>query len=69
MSQPLSPSQDLTLLSAAQVSEYLKSGAVSAETYARALIERVDRRDKVVKAWRHLGESASGADNLTCVMD
>ena len=56
MSPPLSPSQDLTLLSAAQASVCLKSGALSVESYVRALIERVDQRDSLVKAWRHIGE-------------
>jgi hypothetical protein len=61
------PSQDLTLLTAAQISPYLKSGAVSVESYARALIRRVDQRDDVVKAWRHIGVLSFRRENMSIV--
>ena len=59
------PPQDLTLLTAAQISPYLKSGAVSVESYARALISRVDQRDDVVKAWRHIGVLSFRWENMS----
>lgn len=55
----------LTLLTAAQISPYLKSGAVSVVSYARALMRRVNQRNDVVKAWRHIGVLSFRRENMS----
>ena len=55
----------LALLTAAQISPYLKSGAVSVVSYARALMRRVNQRNDVVKAWRHIGVLSFRRENMS----
>ncbi len=44
----------LYLLTATRVLALLKQNIIMVEDYARSLLERVDERDDIVKAWEHL---------------
>jgi len=41
-------------LTATQALKLMKDGSLSVENYAKSLLERIDSRDEVVKAWAFL---------------
>jgi len=43
-------------LTASQALQLLRSDTITAEEYARSLLERVQERDGTIKAWAFLGE-------------
>lgn len=42
------------LLTATEVVALTKSGKLTVESYARSLLDRIEKRDAAVKAWAHL---------------
>lgn len=44
----------LTALEAGDVLPRLRAGSLSVEAYARACLERIERRDPVIRAWAHV---------------
>ena len=46
-------------LTATEVLGLLKDDKISVVTYARDLLDRIDKRDSTVKAWAYLGELPS----------
>jgi hypothetical protein len=46
-------------LTATEVLGLLKNDKISVLTYARDLLDRIDKRDSTVKAWAYLGELPS----------
>lgn len=50
----MADSKPLHLLTASEALPLLRSGSVSVETYAKALLARIDARDEAVKAWAYL---------------
>lgn len=49
-------STKLYLLTATRVLALLRQNTITVEDYARSLLERVDERDNIVKAWQYLGK-------------
>ena len=49
----------LCALSASEVLHLLKDNTVTVGEYARCLLDRVEERDGVIKAWAYLGKSAN----------
>lgn len=43
-------------LSAAEVLKLLKDDKLTIVNYATALLDRIDNRDSIIKAWMYLGE-------------
>lgn len=43
-------------LTATQVLELLKNNTLTAEAYARSLLDRIQARDSTVKAWAYVGK-------------
>jgi Asp-tRNA(Asn)/Glu-tRNA(Gln) amidotransferase A subunit family amidase len=52
------PKTELHRLSATQAAELIRTNQLSAEEYAKALLERVGERDPRVRAWVYLDENA-----------
>lgn len=47
--------EKLHLLAATQVRDMLQNSTITVEEYARSLLERIEERDGIVKAWAFLG--------------
>jgi hypothetical protein len=43
-------------MSATEVLKLLKDEKINVVTYARHLLDRIDKRDSIVKAWAYLGD-------------
>jgi Asp-tRNA(Asn)/Glu-tRNA(Gln) amidotransferase A subunit family amidase len=49
------PPARMYALTATEALALMKNDTVTVEAYARALLDRIEERDDVVKAWTHLG--------------
>lgn len=52
----------LYLLSATRILALLKQNTITVEDYAHSLLDRIDERDSIVKAWTYLGTISSSCD-------
>jgi Asp-tRNA(Asn)/Glu-tRNA(Gln) amidotransferase A subunit family amidase len=49
----------LCSLTATEVLRLIKDGTITVEQYIRVLLDRIDNRDGIVKAWAYLGTYSS----------
>lgn len=53
------------LLTATQVRNLLENNIITVEEYACSLLDRIEKRDGIVKAWAYLGKSSLPAVDAT----